>query len=444
MKREYHIRLKQCLALCVLIAGFFSCDYQELADADYPNQMVYLPVAANGIYTLNKATEEGSKIFKYELDLENNRLIVPLAVYRSGTNNKGTIQVDVLIDNDTIRQLINSGDLIDDQGKNLELIPAEQYTISPSVELKDGEGWQSITLTINLNYIATQTNKRLALGVAIEGKEVSASPKLGTAIIEINTNFLVPTPQFTYRVSSGDDKTIIFENTSTDALTYAWDLGDGTTSNQKTPPAHQYSDYKTYPVKLTVTGITQIPVTYEYGMRIWRNVSSVYMKNPGTPYAFARSDNRTNRSGNLADWTTTDNLKALSQGVLYGGFYNDAALGTVMDFFSRDAITNGKIYQTISIPAGSYKVTFNPVKFDGSNNCYFVLYAGTTFPDIEEIAGNNNIILAYNWNEAIEEQEFQLELNEEQEITIGFVISTPVPAIGRSNEIMIKSVGLYM
>ncbi|MDR0541524.1 MAG: DUF1735 domain-containing protein, partial [Dysgonamonadaceae bacterium] len=344
MKRKYNSKIKQSIALCIWTAVFFSCSYQELADADYPGQTIYLPAAVNGIYTLNKVTDVDSKTFKYELDLENNKLILPLSVYRSGTDNRGAVHVDISINSDTINQLIAGGTLIDGKGRNLKLIPEDQYTITPSVELKDGEEWGAITLEIQLDYIASQPDTRLALAVAVSGREIQASPKLSTVVIEINTNFLVPTPLFTYKVSPNNDKIILFENTSTDALTYQWDFGDGTTSGEKAPAPHQYTDYKTYHVKLTVTGITQIPVTGTHNLRIWENISPAYIKNPGTPYPFTRSDNRTNRTGNLAEWTTTDNLKSLSQGVLYGGFYNDAALGPVMDFYSRDAITNGKIY----------------------------------------------------------------------------------------------------
>ncbi len=443
MKQKYKNRLINVLVVCIMALVVCSCEYQDIADADYPGQSIYLPVAYNGIYALNDTTPTGAKVFRYELDIPNNKFIVPLSVYRSGTNNDGTVHVDITVNNDTINTLIASGEMIDNEGRNFQLIPEDKYTIDPSVTIGNGEEWKGFQLKIDLQYISTQADKRLALAVVVASSEIPASPTLGTVIIVIDTRFLVPTPHFNYSISKSNDKTILFDNQSSYALTYLWNFGDGTTSTKKNPDPHAYADYTTYPISLTVTGITGIPETYETNIRIWENVSTLYLKNPGNPNPFTRSDTRTSRTGNLADWITTDNLKALSGGQLYGGFYNDATLGTVMDLYSRNPIINGKIYQTTRLPQGTYRITFDPVKFEGTNNCYFVLCYGATMPDIEQIAGNSNILIGFNWTEPIELQEFEVNIPAEQDVTIGFVVSTPAPATGRINEIFIKSVGLY-
>jgi len=443
MRKRYYKRFARLILVCVGVFCFFSCEFKEIADAEYTAPTIYIPVAVNGIYVLKDTIATGSRNIRYQIDIPNKKFIVPMSVYRSGINNKGSLNIDISVNNDTINKLIAEGNLVDSNGRNLELIPSDKYTLTPSVVIENGEEWKSIILEVDLNYISTKANKRLALAVTVKSPQIETSPKLGTAIIEIDTRFLVPTPNFSYTISRTNDKIIIFTNTSSYALTYQWNMGDGSTSNQKTPNPHTYANYAIYPVSLTVTGITGIPVTITRNIQIWENISTIYLKNPGNPDPFVRSDNRTSRTGNLADWITTDNLKALSSGILYGGFYNDATFGNVMNFYNRESISNGKIYQTTNLPQGRYRVTFDPVKFDGTNNMYFVVCSGNTMPDIEQIEGNSNIFVAFNWKESIEFQEFEVTIPTDQEVTIGFVVSTPPPATGQINEVFIKSVGIY-
>lgn len=59
----------------------------------------------------------------------------------------------------------------------------------------------------------------------------------------------VPSAAFTVEI---DGKTITTSNTSTDAETYAWDFGDGNTSEEEAP-SHTYDANGSYVIKLTVT-----------------------------------------------------------------------------------------------------------------------------------------------------------------------------------------------
>ena len=60
----------------------------------------------------------------------------------------------------------------------------------------------------------------------------------------------VPKATFSY---VADGRIVTFNNTSTDASTYAWDFGDGSTSTDKNP-VHTYATYGTYTVVLKVVG----------------------------------------------------------------------------------------------------------------------------------------------------------------------------------------------
>ena len=423
-----------------------SCTYQEIGDADYPNQKIYMPSAIDGIYLVND-TNSTSGIFRYELDLVNNKLIIPLGVYRSGINNNGNVTVDVKINNDTVNRLITSGSAIDDNGANLELIPASAYTITSSAIIQSGDGNAKITLSVDLDYIASQANKRLALGVEISSSllEVDASKHL--TVLELNTNFIVPTAKFKYIVDKKDDKKLIFYNLSSYATKCVWDFGDGNSiTSQKDTVFHSFSDYTTYNVKLTVTGISGKPVIRTIPIRIWENTTSLYIKNPGNE--FDRSDARTSLVGNLADWITTDNLKVLSSGVLYGGFLRDYKKGDVvykglMDFYKKDALIDGKIYQTITLPAGNYRLTSIILDMLGKNDCYFAVVEGTEFPNASQMGETSVISNLFFDSMGSEELELFFDLDTQKTVTIGFVVNTETAPKGEMNEVLIQSVGLY-
>lgn len=63
-----------------------------------------------------------------------------------------------------------------------------------------------------------------------------------------------PISNFSFDIGE-DGLTVVFTNESKDAISYAWDFGDGQTSTEKSP-THVYAAYGTYPVKLVATGDT--------------------------------------------------------------------------------------------------------------------------------------------------------------------------------------------
>ena len=69
-----------------------------------------------------------------------------------------------------------------------------------------------------------------------------------------------PVAGFTYKVDAANPLTIEFTNTSTYAVSYSWDFGDGNTSNSANP-THTYAASNTYTVKLTVTNIANVSDT---------------------------------------------------------------------------------------------------------------------------------------------------------------------------------------
>lgn len=64
---------------------------------------------------------------------------------------------------------------------------------------------------------------------------------------------MAPKARFTHEADADNYLMISFENESVDAETYAWDFGDGSTSNEESP-VHTYAEVGMYKVVLTITG----------------------------------------------------------------------------------------------------------------------------------------------------------------------------------------------
>jgi hypothetical protein len=122
------------------------------------------------------------------------------------------------------------------------------------------------------------------------------------------------------------------------------------------------------------------------------NVTSKYISNPGSPFVAAAMNG--SRWGTLKDWKA--NTAALSHGG-YGGYSYDGD-GATMDLESgwgSPAILNGKLWQTITLPAGTY--AFDPSggtwKWQGTKDPAYVVAAPAldTLPDYANIVNNTTI-----------------------------------------------------
>ncbi|QXP63157.1 PKD domain-containing protein [Polaribacter sp. R2A056_3_33] len=67
-----------------------------------------------------------------------------------------------------------------------------------------------------------------------------------------NVNDIQPSTLFTTSTSADDTMSIVFRSYSTDAASYLWDFGDGTTSSEANPD-YKYTNGGEYKVKLTTT-----------------------------------------------------------------------------------------------------------------------------------------------------------------------------------------------
>ena len=260
MKHQIHRKdgTKWPVLLFAIVLTISACETgTPIRDADYPEQVIYLPAAVGGWFEINDiARRIGDPPFpgnpsRYVVDLENRQFIVPLGVYRAGIDNIGAFTVNVAANNDTINDIIAAGDTI------ITLLPSNQYTMDNSVSMLNGEELAKFELVIDLDFLRDNYPTGVyALGVSISSTDRDTNPDLSTAIVVIHTAIIKPTAEFAYSPDGTDPNTIDFLNNSAMAMSYSWDFGDGSEASDDDNPAHTYATSGTYTVILKATGIT--------------------------------------------------------------------------------------------------------------------------------------------------------------------------------------------
>lgn len=147
-----------------------------------------------------------------------------------------------------------------------------------------------------------------------------------------------------------------------------------------------------------------------------------FFKNPGNP--FYRSDNGDGKWGIVKDWQYTSNI-INQNGSTAGGWSTDS--GGVIHFESKDwggdGVTNGKIFQTISLPAGNYTTEFYS---DGGGSSdftgRFMVTEGTALPDVDR---SDDAIAVHTWDKDFMGGTHTLNftLAEDKTITVGWAVS---------------------
>lgn len=165
-----------------------------------------------------------------------------------------------------------------------------------------------------------------------------------------------------------------------------------------------------------------------------QNISGL-MKNYRQPFRSTNWDLR--RWGILDDWTTTNpvtnqEMKENSQGYKvgwYGGYdqRNNTAICMQSGYGPPAApnITNGKIYQTVNLPAGRYRIRATSIIGSTSTSQHFYVVAakGLTIPDIANLSTQSiasvRVVRDGGTSDVVHELNFTLA--QPEQITIGFV-----------------------
>ena len=249
-------KISWCLIMLSVLV-FVSCEYQEYADTNYTEQKIYLPIAAlDEFYTIETvptptvAVPTPGTTSRFKVDVEENKFIVPLSVFRSGITNKGKVSVDIKANTDTINQLI-ALDLL----KDTELLPADKYSLDSSVDVQDGKDIASFNLTLDLQFLRQNApSKKYAIGVSISSKDRKATEQYATAIIVVDTKIMIPSIDFKFQNDLSNWSRITFSNISDYAMSSSWTFGDEK-SSAEINPVHFYNKTGFYQVTLKIKGV---------------------------------------------------------------------------------------------------------------------------------------------------------------------------------------------
>ncbi|TFF35475.1 DUF4998 domain-containing protein [Mucilaginibacter psychrotolerans] len=224
--------------------------------------------------------------------------------------------------------------------------------------------------------------------------------------VTINTRTVIK-----YITTAGSTQTISLKPSDSTVVVNDLQLG--------TPVTYQ-SSY--LPFKGAIDEFTvQTPTTFPT-IKLEGEVTGFFIKNPG--YPFYRSDNGTGKWGLPKDWQYNRNV-VNQDGGKGGGWSTDN--GGVIHFeskdYSGDGITNGKVYQTISLPAGRYALEIETAGNGGTINANEIVALGESLPDIDNI-GTPLALYHGDQNSIGYSHTLNFTLSQSSTVTIGWVVST--------------------
>lgn len=263
MRIEKRIIYATLSIVCLL--GCMSCEYKDVADSDYPDGKVYMPIAYDGkVYKINDVTKTNvniptpGEVNRYTVHKDDNKFNIPLGVYRSGINVDKNIKVEISVNSTIISDLIADGVL----GDTVLQLQADKYTLPSEVQINKKERSASFDLVVDLAFLRNQTPKVYVLGMTVASGDMEVNQDLSTLVVLIDTRMMLPTVDFEAIISKTDKKHVDFANNSKYGLSYSWDFGDGNTSTEESP-AHTYAQVGSYQVKLSLTGLYGDVIKFE-------------------------------------------------------------------------------------------------------------------------------------------------------------------------------------
>jgi hypothetical protein len=158
------------------------------------------------------------------------------------------------------------------------------------------------------------------------------------------------------------------------------------------------------------------------------DITSQYLKNAGPN--IEGKDVVNNKYGLPVDWNITDNVKNQDGGTT-GGWKNEGGeVGNVMHFETAGwdnpgtGYQNGKVWQSPTLPAGTYAFTANYLQGDGNPGAdmYVVAARGTVLPDIGNFATGALASKAVDRN-VRGEYTVIFTLTEETQVSLGLVVT---------------------
>lgn len=208
-----------------------------------------------------------------------------------------------------------------------------------------------------------------------------------TAKKQLNIKILADSIADFVAVKSGAENTIRFSSTSkTTMKSFKWTFHDGTTSTDPNP-VKKYEPNKFFDASLDIITEKGSVVTIKRKVTSGGSLVDVtdsYIKNAG-PTFIAKTNG--DRWGILADWTVNDAVKQRTGGMGSWDSYNGGKYLSMESWGGETWITNGKIYQTMDLRAGTYyfHAIYGDYTINDSGKSYMVLAEGNTLPDVNDV-----------------------------------------------------------
>lgn len=173
------------------------------------------------------------------------------------------------------------------------------------------------------------------------------------------------------------------------------------------------------------------------------DVTKDYILNAGLP--FLRADNGTGKWGIIKDWFYTPNVLNQDNNAK-GGWSTNGNPSGVLHLESRnytgDGITNGKVYQSMNLPAGKYIFESYSWISSTTKNSFLdvalVASSGNQLPDLESVEANSLGFYRRQVATGSENYRFEFEINEDLLVSLGWVAS-----FGKTSAIQFTHVKLY-
>lgn len=149
------------------------------------------------------------------------------------------------------------------------------------------------------------------------------------------------------------------------------------------------------------------------------NVTNTYLKNAGANFSRSTWDN--SRWGLLADWTTSAGAKNVNN--TYGSYELRNGSTGMISFeagWGLPAVNDGLIYQTVTLPAGTYSFEANNLDQNSGGTRYIAVASGTSLPLVADIPATAIKYGVLNPQPASSTVKLEFTLTQTTQVSIGF------------------------
>ena len=212
----------QLAAAMLLLGGFSACEQDDSAK-EYGNSLIYMPqsvnlsLGLNAIYPVPASSNGVSPTgMNYTVDEHSGKIKIMLGAALSGSA-KGAYTVDVKVNQDTIKQLLEAGTL----GANYLAMPSTSYSLPTQLQVNEsGEGTFYLEVDNKVIVNPDHFGKHLVLAVQLANpSKYGLDAKKATTIVDLNIAGLFPVATSTSEINVAKGTQITISGQNLDKVT---------------------------------------------------------------------------------------------------------------------------------------------------------------------------------------------------------------------------------